>query len=84
MNIDLLVMASSKSSSLVSRIVGSTVRRVIDNVENPVLIVGPKRSKNNEKEYDSTNQYEISEPPPNTKEQQLTSVKETMDWSKEK
>jgi hypothetical protein len=76
MNIDLLVMASNKSSSLVSRIVGSTVRRVIDDVENPVLIVGSKRSKNNEKEYDSANQYETIEPPPNTKEQELTSVKE--------
>ena len=39
MNVDLLVMASSKSSSLVSRIVGSTARRVIDNIKNSVLIV---------------------------------------------
>jgi nucleotide-binding universal stress UspA family protein len=44
MNIDLIVLASSKSSSLVSRILGSTVRRVIDNVKNPVLIVGLKHS----------------------------------------
>jgi hypothetical protein len=56
---------------LVGRIVGSTVRRVVDNVKNPVLIVGPKRSKNNEKEYDSTKPYETGEPisPANTKEQ---------------
>jgi nucleotide-binding universal stress UspA family protein len=39
MNIDLVVMASSRSSSLVRRILGSTVRRVIDSVKNPVLIV---------------------------------------------
>jgi len=39
MNVDLLVMASSKKSSLVSRIVGSTARRVIDNIKNSVLIV---------------------------------------------
>jgi nucleotide-binding universal stress UspA family protein len=41
--VDLLVKASSKSSSLVSRILGSTVRRVIDNIKNPVLIVGVRR-----------------------------------------
>jgi hypothetical protein len=39
MNVDLLVMASSKNSSLIKKIVGSTVRRVIDNVKNSVLIV---------------------------------------------
>jgi nucleotide-binding universal stress UspA family protein len=64
MNIDLLIMASSKSSSLVSRIVGSTVRRVIDNVKNPVLIVGPKHSNNTdnaeEKGFDSTKQYKVN------------------------
>jgi CO dehydrogenase/acetyl-CoA synthase epsilon subunit len=71
-------MASSKNSSLVSRIVGSTVRRVVDNVKNPVLIVGPKRSNKNEKEYDSTKQYETSEAisPANTKEQELISYPE--------
>lgn len=39
MNVDLIVMASSRSSSLVRRILGSTVRKVIDSVKNPVLIV---------------------------------------------
>jgi nucleotide-binding universal stress UspA family protein len=39
MNVDLLVMASSKHSSLARRILGSTVRRVIDSVKNPVLVV---------------------------------------------
>jgi len=39
MNVDLIVMASSRSSSLVRRILGSTVRKVIDSVKNPVLVV---------------------------------------------
>jgi nucleotide-binding universal stress UspA family protein len=38
MNVDLIVMAS-RSSSLVRRILGSTVRKVIDSVKNPVLVV---------------------------------------------
>jgi hypothetical protein len=50
MNVDLLVMASSKSSSLVSKILGSTVRRVIDNIKNPVLIVGSEGSKDGSKD----------------------------------
>jgi nucleotide-binding universal stress UspA family protein len=60
MNIDLLVMTSSKSSSLASKILGSTVRRVIDNIKNPVLIVGSEGSKYNveEKEYYSTQQQD--------------------------
>jgi nucleotide-binding universal stress UspA family protein len=39
MNVDLLVMASSKHSSLARRILGSTVKRVIDSVKNPILVV---------------------------------------------
>jgi hypothetical protein len=34
------VMVSRKNPSLVRKIVGSTVRRVIDNIKNPVLIIG--------------------------------------------
>ena len=63
MNIDLLVMASSKSSSLVSKILGSTARKVIDNIKNPVLIVSSEAIKDNveDKEYDSTLQNEANE-----------------------
>ncbi|MFY9868202.1 MAG: universal stress protein [Candidatus Nitrosopolaris sp.] len=39
MDVDLLVMLSSKTSSFVRKILGSTVRRVIDSVENSVLVV---------------------------------------------
>jgi nucleotide-binding universal stress UspA family protein len=85
MNIDLLVMASSESSSLVSRILGSTVRRVIDNVKNPVLIVGPKRFNNTdnaeEKGFDSNKQYKASEPMSSAKikAHEPTAAKEIMD-----
>ena len=85
MNIDLLVMASSKSSSLVSRILGSTVRRVIDNVKNPVLIVGAKRFNNTdnaeEKGFDSNKQYKVSEPMSSAKikAHEPTAAKEIMD-----
>jgi nucleotide-binding universal stress UspA family protein len=63
MNVDLLVMVSSKNPSLVKKIVGSTVRRVIDNIKNPVLIVGSEGSKDDveDKEYDSTRQHESNE-----------------------
>lgn len=39
MNVDLLVMASSKHSSRARRILGNTVKRVIDSVKNPVLVI---------------------------------------------
>jgi nucleotide-binding universal stress UspA family protein len=39
MNVDLIVMASSKSSSLAKRILGSTSRKVLDGLKKPVLIV---------------------------------------------
>jgi nucleotide-binding universal stress UspA family protein len=39
MNVDLIVMASGKIPSLARRLLGSTTKRVIDNVEKPVLIV---------------------------------------------
>jgi nucleotide-binding universal stress UspA family protein len=62
MNVDLLVMVSSKNPSLVKKIVGSTVRRVIDNIKNPVLIIGSEGSKDDvEDKYDSTRQREARE-----------------------
>ncbi|MGC2573446.1 MAG: universal stress protein [Candidatus Nitrosopolaris sp.] len=83
MYIDLLVMASSKSSSLVSKILGSTVRRVIDNIKNPVLIVGSEGSKDNveDRVHDSTQQHEGNESisPAKTKEHEPTAAKEIMD-----
>jgi nucleotide-binding universal stress UspA family protein len=39
MNVDLIVMASGKIPSLARRLLGSTTKKVIDNVEKPVLIV---------------------------------------------
>jgi nucleotide-binding universal stress UspA family protein len=39
MNVDLIVMASSRSSSLAKRILGSTSRKVLDSVKKPALIV---------------------------------------------
>jgi nucleotide-binding universal stress UspA family protein len=39
MNVDLIVMASSKIPSLARGLLGSTTRKVIDKVEKPVLIV---------------------------------------------
>jgi nucleotide-binding universal stress UspA family protein len=39
MNVDLIVMASGKIHSLARRLLGSTTKKVIDNVEKPVLIV---------------------------------------------
>jgi nucleotide-binding universal stress UspA family protein len=39
MNVDLIVMASSRSSSLAKRILGSTSRKVLDGVRKPALIV---------------------------------------------
>jgi hypothetical protein len=79
-------MASSKSPSLVSRILRSTVRRVIDNIKNPVLIVGSEGSKDNveEKEYDSTQQHEANEAmsPAKIKEQEPTAAKELMDLNR--
>jgi nucleotide-binding universal stress UspA family protein len=39
MNVDLIVMASSRSSSLSKRILGSTSRKVLDGVKKPALIV---------------------------------------------
>jgi nucleotide-binding universal stress UspA family protein len=79
MNVDLLVMTSSKSSSLVSKILGSTVRRVIDNIKNPVLIVGSEGSKDNveDKVYDSTQQHEGTLA--KIKEHEPTAAKEIMD-----
>ena len=86
MNIDLLVIASSKSSSLVSKILGSTVRRVIDNIKNPVLIVGSEGSKYNveEKDYYSTQQHEANESisPAKIKEHEPTTAKEIMDLNR--
>ena len=77
--------ASSESSSLVSRILGSTVRRVIDNVKNPVLLVGAKRFNNTdnaeEKGFDSNKQYKVSEPMSSAKikAHEPTAAKEIMD-----
>jgi hypothetical protein len=85
MNIDLLVMASSKSSSFVSKILGSTVIRVIDNIKNPVLIVGSEGSKDvEEEEYDSTQQHEANDAmsPNKIKEQEPTAAKELMDLNR--
>src|SRR5919197_2244634 len=39
MNVDLIVMASSRSSSLAKRILGSTSRKVLDGLKKPALIV---------------------------------------------
>jgi nucleotide-binding universal stress UspA family protein len=39
MNVDLIVMASTRSSSLAKRILGSTSRKVLDGVKKPTLIV---------------------------------------------
>jgi nucleotide-binding universal stress UspA family protein len=39
LNVDLIVVASSKNPSLVRRLLGSTSKKIIDSVEKPVLIV---------------------------------------------
>jgi nucleotide-binding universal stress UspA family protein len=39
MNVDLIVMASTRSSSLAKRILGSTSKKVLDGVKRPTLIV---------------------------------------------
>jgi nucleotide-binding universal stress UspA family protein len=39
LNVDLIVMASTRSSSLAKRILGSTSRKVLDGVKKPTLIV---------------------------------------------
>ena len=38
-NVDLIVIASSKKPSLTTRLLGSTSRKVIDSIEKPVLII---------------------------------------------
>jgi nucleotide-binding universal stress UspA family protein len=38
-NVDLMVIASSKKPSLTTRLLGSTSRKVIDSIEKPVLII---------------------------------------------
>ena len=39
MNVDLVVMASAKNSSLTKRILGSTSRKVLDSIKKPALII---------------------------------------------
>jgi nucleotide-binding universal stress UspA family protein len=46
MNVDLIVMASRKDSSLVKRILGSTVRKVMDGITKPILVIHEKESSN--------------------------------------
>ena len=38
-NVDLIVVASSRKSSLTTRLLGSTSRKLIDDIEKPVLII---------------------------------------------
>jgi len=80
-------MTSNKSSSLASKILGSTVRRVIDNIKNPVLIVGAEGSKYNveEKEYYSTQQQDEANESMSSakiKEHEQTAAKEIMDLNR--
>jgi nucleotide-binding universal stress UspA family protein len=44
MSVDLIVMASRKDSSLVKKILGSTVRKVMDSITKPVLVIHEKES----------------------------------------
>ena len=46
MNVDLIVMASRKDSSLVKRILGGTVRKVMDGITKPILVIHEKESSN--------------------------------------